>query len=93
MISSFNSSLLENAVNELSKLPGIGRKTALRLALHMLRRDENEAVASGNLSSICAATSAIAPDAIISANRKSALFAMIRDATRRRYASWKTLRT
>ncbi len=47
MISSFNSSLLENAVNELSKLPGIGRKTALRLALHMLRRDENEAVALG----------------------------------------------
>lgn len=47
MIQSFNSSLLENAVNELSKLPGIGRKTALRLALHMLRRDENEAVALG----------------------------------------------
>lgn len=47
MIQSFNSSLLENAVNELSKLPGIGRKTALRLALHLLRRDENEAVALG----------------------------------------------
>lgn len=47
MIQSFNSSLLENAVSELSKLPGIGRKTALRLALHMLRRDEAEAVALG----------------------------------------------
>lgn len=47
MIQSFNSTLLENAVSELSKLPGIGRKTALRLALHMLRRDENEAVALG----------------------------------------------
>ncbi len=47
MIQSFNSSLLENAVGELSKLPGIGRKTALRLALHLLRRDENEAVALG----------------------------------------------
>ncbi len=47
MITSYNSSLLENAVSELSKLPGIGRKTALRLALHMLRRDENEAVALG----------------------------------------------
>lgn len=47
MIQSFNSSLLENAVSELSKLPGIGRKTALRLALHILRRDENEAVALG----------------------------------------------
>jgi recombination protein RecR len=30
---------LENAVNELSRLPGIGRKTALRLALHLLRQD------------------------------------------------------
>lgn len=47
MLTSYNSSLLENAVSELSKLPGIGRKTALRLALHMLRRDENEAVALG----------------------------------------------
>lgn len=48
MNQSFNSSLLENAVGELSKLPGIGRKTALRLALHLLRREENEAVALGN---------------------------------------------
>lgn len=47
MIQSFNSSLLENTVSELSKLPGIGRKTALRLALHLLRREENEAVALG----------------------------------------------
>ena len=31
--------LLDNAVNELSSLPGVGKKTALRLALHMLRRD------------------------------------------------------
>jgi recombination protein RecR len=35
----YPSSLLESAVNELSALPGIGRKTALRLALHILRRD------------------------------------------------------
>lgn len=47
MIQSFNSTLLENTVNELSKLPGIGRKTALRLALHLLRRDESEAIALG----------------------------------------------
>lgn len=47
MFESFGSPLLENAVSELSKLPGIGRKTALRLALHLLRRDENEAVALG----------------------------------------------
>lgn len=39
--------LLDNAVNALAQLPGIGKKTALRLALHMLRRDEAEAVAIG----------------------------------------------
>lgn len=42
-----NSQLLEKAVAELSKLPGIGRKTALRLALHILRRDPEEAKALG----------------------------------------------
>jgi recombination protein RecR len=36
------SSLLENAVNEFAKLPGIGKKTALRLVLHLLRQDEGE---------------------------------------------------
>ncbi|MCC8132745.1 MAG: recombination mediator RecR [Tannerellaceae bacterium] len=35
----YPSVLLENAVNELASLPGVGRKTALRLALYMLRRD------------------------------------------------------
>lgn len=39
MIQKYPSVLLENAVNELSSLPGIGRKTALRLALYLLRRD------------------------------------------------------
>ena len=35
----YPSTLLENAVNELAALPGIGRRTALRLALHLLRRE------------------------------------------------------
>jgi len=35
----YPSRLLENAVNELAKLPGIGRKTALRLAMHFLRQN------------------------------------------------------
>jgi len=35
----YPSALLENAVNEFAKLPGIGRKTALRLILHLLRQD------------------------------------------------------
>lgn len=38
----FPSRLLESAVNEFSKLPGIGRKTALRLVLHLLRQDPEE---------------------------------------------------
>lgn len=36
------SELLDDAVRELSRLPGIGRRTALRLTLHMLRMDEEE---------------------------------------------------
>jgi len=35
----FSSSLLEDAVNEFAKLPGIGKKTALRLVLHLLKQD------------------------------------------------------
>jgi recombination protein RecR len=37
----YSSKLLENAVNEFSKLPGIGMKTALRLALYLLKQDED----------------------------------------------------
>jgi len=36
----FSSSLLENAVNEFARLPGIGKKTALRMVLHLLKQDE-----------------------------------------------------
>jgi recombination protein RecR len=36
----YPSKLIENAVNEIAKLPGIGKKTALRLALHLLREEE-----------------------------------------------------
>ena len=34
----FSSKLLENAVNEMSRLPGIGKRTALRLVLHLLKQ-------------------------------------------------------
>lgn len=37
----FSSYLLEDAVNELSKLPGIGKRSAMRLALHLLKQDKN----------------------------------------------------
>lgn len=46
-MSEFNSILLDNAVNELSRLPGIGKKTALRLALHILRQDKEWGIALG----------------------------------------------
>lgn len=46
-MSEFNSTLLDNAVTELSRLPGIGKKTALRLALHILRQDKEWGVALG----------------------------------------------
>jgi recombination protein RecR len=38
----FSSSLLENAVNEFAKLPGVGKKTALRLVLHLLKKEVND---------------------------------------------------
>ena len=42
MIQQYQSLLLEKAVQEFSRLPGIGRKTALRLVLHLLRQDTDE---------------------------------------------------
>ena len=38
----FPSKLLENAVNEVSQLPGIGKRTALRLVLHLLRQPADQ---------------------------------------------------
>lgn len=39
---SLSSSLLENAVDQLASLPGVGRRTAMRLALDLLRREQHE---------------------------------------------------
>lgn len=44
----YPSKLLENAVNEFSKLPGIGRKSALRLVLHLLRQEVESVNTFGN---------------------------------------------
>ena len=44
MTQQYPSKLLETAVGELAKLPGIGRKTALRLVLYLLRQDTDESV-------------------------------------------------
>ena len=44
----FSSKLLEDAVAEFSKLPGIGQKTALRLVLHLLNKEQEEVDQFGN---------------------------------------------
>ena len=44
----YPSKLLEDAIHEFSRLPGIGNKTALRLVLHLLRQDPEAAEAFGN---------------------------------------------
>jgi recombination protein RecR len=43
----FSSKLIEEAVNEISKLPGIGKKTALRLVLFLLKEDKESTLALG----------------------------------------------
>jgi len=47
-MNNISSKLLDSAVSELSKLPGIGKKTALRLAIHLLRRDAVDVELLGN---------------------------------------------
>lgn len=44
----YSSQLLEKAVTEINRLPGIGSKTALRLALHLLRQEEGKVDALAN---------------------------------------------
>jgi len=44
----FSSFLLESAVNEFARLPGIGKKTALRLVLHLLKADPEKVTAFGD---------------------------------------------
>lgn len=41
----YPSKLIEDAVNEVARLPGIGRKTALRLVLHLVKENENKTLA------------------------------------------------
>ena len=47
-MTNFSSKLLEDAVNEFSRLPGIGRKSALRMVLHLLRNDKTSVERFGN---------------------------------------------
>ena len=45
----FSSTLLENAVNEFAKLPGIGKKSALRLVLHLIKQEEGQVAQFSNV--------------------------------------------
>jgi recombination protein RecR len=47
-MNTYSSRLVETTVNELARLPGIGKKTALRLTLHLLRQDSAVVDALGN---------------------------------------------
>lgn len=47
LMQEYPSKLLENVVSELSKLPSVGRRTALRLALSLLKRDERDSKSLG----------------------------------------------
>ncbi len=44
----FSSKLIEEAVNEFSKLPGVGKRTALRFVLYLLKQNESEVSQFGN---------------------------------------------
>ncbi len=44
----FSSKLIEEAVNEFSKLPGVGKRTALRFVLHLMKLNKNEVDQFGN---------------------------------------------
>jgi recombination protein RecR len=44
----YPSVLIEEAVNELSKFPGVGKKSAMRMVLHLLKQQEQEVVKLGN---------------------------------------------
>lgn len=44
----FSSKLIEEAVNEFSKLPGVGKRTALRFVLHLMKQDKTDVTQFGN---------------------------------------------
>ncbi len=47
-VMNFSSKLIEEAVNEFSKLPGVGKRTALRFVLHLMKQNKNEVNQFGN---------------------------------------------
>ena len=47
-VMNFSSKLIEEAVNEFNKLPGVGKRTALRFVLHLMKLNKNEVEQFGN---------------------------------------------
>ena len=48
MVNHYSSKLVEDAVTELAKLPGIGKRTSMRLVLHLLKQDVSFSERLGN---------------------------------------------
>ncbi|MEO5975949.1 MAG: recombination mediator RecR [Chryseolinea sp.] len=87
----YPSRLIENAVNEIAKLPGIGKKTALRLALHLIRdKEENTTSLTDALNTLrsrikfCSTCHNISDDDVcsicISHRRDRAILCVVEDA-------------
>ena len=83
----YPSMLLEKAVGEFAKLPGVGRKTAMRLVLHLLRQDTAVVEAFGN--AMITSKHEVKYCAIIYRTRKLAVSVPIRHGTLPRSVWWR----
>jgi recombinational DNA repair protein RecR len=87
----FSSKLIEEAVNQISRLPGIGKKSALRLVLHLIREKEENTFALTEI--IYAPRSGFANVALIFRIMKYAASAPATDGIKVWFALWKTQKT
>ena len=88
MSQQYPSVLLEKAVGEFAKLPGIGRKTAMRLVLHLLRQDLQTVEAFGN--AVITLKREVKYCRVCHNIRMFARFVPTHRGMLRRYAWWKT---
>lgn len=84
-----SSSLLENAVNEFSRLPGVGKKTALRLVLHLIKQSPEEVTRLTDALDKMKKELRFAKFVTISPITGCVIFAPTPCAGRRRYAWWR----
>lgn len=88
---SLSSKLLEKAVEQFASLPGIGRKTALRYVLHMLRQSPEEVKQfTASITALKESIKAAASTAITFQTVTLARFVPTRNGILKRYVSWKT---